>query len=74
MIRGIGKYLVLKNEDLDRYLDEEDENGLYNVVQSVDAGRCLDGKVEDTHYLVINQDEPYAYEVIEIMKRHGHWE
>jgi len=73
IVRGLGKFLVLKNEDLNKYLNFEDELALHNVVQSVDAGRMLDGKVEDNHYLVINQDEPYAAEVIEIMKKHGHW-
>jgi len=24
-------------------------------------------------YLVINTDEPYAEEIIEILKRNGHW-
>jgi hypothetical protein len=74
MIRGIGKFLVLKNNDLDRYLDGELENDLYNIIQTIDAGRMVEGKVEDNHYLVINQDEPYAEEVIEIMKRYGHWD
>ena len=72
MVRGRGKFLVLKNDDLDRYLDEELENDLYNVVQTVDAGRMVEGKVDDNHYLVINRDEPYAEAVISIMKLYGH--
>jgi hypothetical protein len=74
MIRGNGKFLVLKNEDLDRYLDEHSEDQLYNIFQTMEAGRIYDGKVDDNQYLVINRDEPYAEEVIEIMKKHGHWE
>lgn len=73
MIRGIEKFLVLKNEDLDRYLELGQEDNLYDIVQTVDTGRLVDGKVSDRHYIVINQDEPYADEVIEILKRHGHW-
>jgi hypothetical protein len=30
-------------------------------------------KKENT-YLVINTDEPYADEIIEILKKNGHWE
>jgi len=74
IVRGLGKFIVLKNEDLDKYLNLEEEIALYNVVQSVDAGRMVDGKVYDNRYLVINQDEPYAAEVIGIMKKHGHWD
>ncbi|BDH62330.1 hypothetical protein MTP04_24600 [Lysinibacillus sp. PLM2] len=73
MIRGNGKFLVVKNADLDRYLDSHQEDNLFDIVQTVEAGRISDGKVEDNQYLVINQDEPYVNEVIEIMKRHGHW-
>ncbi len=35
--------------------------------------RLLEGKVPCPEYIVINTDEPYAPEVIEIMKRYGHW-
>lgn len=73
IVRGLGKFLVLKNEDLDKYLDCDYEHHLYSIVQTIEAGRMVDGKTEDNHYLVINQDEPYAAEVIEIMKKHGHW-
>jgi hypothetical protein len=73
VIRGVHKFLVLKNDDLDRYLDEKQEHDLYDIVQTVEVGRGMDGKLEDNFYLVINQDEPYADEVIEILKRHGHW-
>ncbi|AIW03240.1 hypothetical protein CPT_Mater83 [Bacillus phage Mater] len=74
MVRGIGKFLVLKNDDLDRYLDAELENDLYNIVQTVDAGRMVEGKVEDNHYIIINKDEPYIQEIIDVLKRHNHWE
>jgi len=74
VVRGLGKFIVLKNEDLDKYLTAQEEYDLYGIVSSVDAGRMVDGKVYDNRYLVINRDEPYAVEVIEIMKKHGHWD
>ncbi len=30
-------------------------------------------KEKDHEYLVINTDEPYIDEVIEVLKKHGHW-
>jgi hypothetical protein len=74
MVRGKGKFLVLKNDDLNRYLDSELENDLYNIVQTVDAGRSVEGKVDDNFYIVINQDEPYIQEIIDVLKKHGHWD
>ncbi|AIW03561.1 hypothetical protein CPT_Moonbeam163 [Bacillus phage Moonbeam] len=73
IVRGIGKFIVLKNGDLDRYLDDELEWDLYNIVQTIAAGRSIEGKVEDNHYIVVNKDEPYIDEVIAVLKKHGHW-
>jgi len=74
MVRGNGKYLVLKNTDLDQYLDSDFEYHLHAIVQEVEARRMADGKVDDNHYVVINKDEPYIDEIIAILKKHGHWE
>lgn len=73
MIRGNNGYLVLENFDLDKFLNEDQENSLMDIVQTIDTGRMIDGKVDDTKYIVLEQDAPYADEVIEVLKRHGHW-
>ncbi|MBD7937159.1 hypothetical protein H9655_08955 [Cytobacillus sp. Sa5YUA1] len=68
------KFTVIKNDDLDTlYLTQPQvhrdfERGL----EYVSKIRQQEGK-DDNKYLVINADEPYAGEVIEILKRHNHW-
>lgn len=66
------KYTVLKNDDIHRYLDEKEKIELVASTSAIQQLRAIEGKKENT-YLVINTDEPYADEVIEIMKRNGHW-
>jgi hypothetical protein len=46
---------------------------LKKTSELIRAGREKDGKNPNNKYLVINVDEPYADEVIEILKRNGHW-
>lgn len=66
------KFTVLKNNEIQRYLDVFRQQELENIKKVININRAASGKAENT-YLVINTDEPYADEVIEIMKRHGHW-
>lgn len=67
------KFTVIKNDDLNTYLDDNDRNTFYYLVEDkIEYTKELEGKKENT-YLVINTDEPYADEIIEILKRHKHW-
>ena len=67
------KFTVIKNDDLETYLDDNDRNTFYYLVEDkISCTKQLEGK-KDSTYLVINTDEPYADEVIEILKHHGHW-
>ena len=52
MIRGKDGFVVLENSDLDKYLDDELEYALYNIIQTIVAGRMHDGLVEDVDYKV----------------------
>lgn len=65
------KFTVIKNEDVLSL-----PNGLLWMEKLKNVGNVVNvtrhPKPVNT-YLVINTDEPYADEVIEIMKRHGHW-
>lgn len=70
---NFNKYTVIKNEDAFSYLTAEQENNLKDILREIHACRSYDGKDTERTYLVINTDEPYADEVIEILKRHGHW-
>lgn len=67
------KFTVIKNDDLETYLNDDERNTFYYLTEDkIGYTKELKGKKPNT-YLVINVDEPYADEVIEIMKRHGHW-
>ncbi|WP_028589446.1 hypothetical protein [Paenibacillus massiliensis] len=65
------KFQVIKGTDIDN-LPHESKVALGHIVEEVVDNRRAEGKPINS-YLVINTDEPYADEVIEIMKRHGHW-
>lgn len=71
------RYTVINESDLEKYVLEpikEDFQNQFNLVAAwIEDGRMKDGKQPYNNYLVVNLDEPYANEVIEIMKRHGHW-
>lgn len=69
------KFFVLKNEDIKKHLTLEQKIQLREMEQAINAGRSDEGKrlASSNIYLVINTDEQYAVEVIETLKRHGHW-
>lgn len=67
------KFIVFKREDIEKYTGNLSKAALKKSSELIMAGREKDGKNPDNKYLVINVDEPYADEVIEIMKRNGHW-
>jgi len=67
------KFIVIKKEDL-KYINSIFKIAmLKNDLNDIQTGRAKDGKKTDNTYLVINTDEPYADEVIEILKRNGDW-
>ncbi len=61
------KYLVLKWDDIRKYLSLEDESCLNSVVESIDRKRSLDGK-KNNSYVVVNEEEPYAEKVWDLIK------
>jgi hypothetical protein len=67
------KFTVLKNEDIEKHLTSPMKHSLVMMCDEIESGRKLEGKSKCNSYVVINLNEPYAEEVIEIMKRHGHW-
>jgi hypothetical protein len=64
------KYLVIKHSDIQ---GREAVHHFMKLVEHVSNKRKAEGKSNLNRYLVINTDEPYAGEVAEIMKSHGHW-
>ena len=67
------KFLVVKNEDIEKHLNNFDRKELSRIMSKIEKGRSMEGKNESNFYLVVNQDEPYANEIKEIMKRNNHW-
>lgn len=67
------KFIVIKWEDVRNYLTAEQLDHLHIILKSIRHGRKQEGKTASQSHLVINTDEAYANEVIDIMKRHGHW-
>lgn len=67
------KFVVLKIDDVNKYCSSLGRDRLTASMLEIKTGRMQHGKNPDNQYLVINTDEPYADEVIEILKRHGHW-
>lgn len=68
----LSKFTVIKNEDVEKYLALEDAKELKALIRRLYVSRKCNSAKKDNNYLVINTDESYAQEVIEIMKYHGH--
>ncbi|WP_059048703.1 hypothetical protein [Paenibacillus senegalimassiliensis] len=64
---------VIKREDAVKYLNDKEKYDFHCLCNKIEMGRKRDGKHPVNAYLVINVDEPYAKEVADILKRHGHW-
>ena len=48
------KYLVLKLDDIKKYLNREEKKDLELMCQTIDLGRRIAGKHEN-HYVVVNE-------------------
>jgi len=64
------KYVMIKIEDIKKYIPEELQYHLRLMLLKIMNGRVKDGKPRSNDYIVCNQDEAYAKEVWEIIK-HG---
>ena len=63
---------VIKDSDIEKYLDKRDQAIFEDCVGQIQIGRALEGR-GNSHYIVINTDELYIGEIVEILKRNGHW-
>lgn len=66
------KFIVIKKEDAVNYLSPRGILDLTAVLCTINSVRQSEGKKQNT-YLVINTDEEYADDIIDILKAHGHW-
>jgi hypothetical protein len=71
------RYTIINERDYEKYVDkdlkEKFEDVFTEVLQKIEEGRVKEGKHPYNNYVVINLDEPYIDEIVEIMKRNGHW-
>jgi hypothetical protein len=68
------KFIVIKIDDMVKHVNSVFKLAMIdNDLKDIQAGRKSEGKEPCPEYLVINTDEPYANEIIEILKRNGHW-
>jgi hypothetical protein len=72
------RYTILNEWDLSKYVSEsklkELNTVLNDVLTVVEEGRVQDGKKPYNSYLIINTDEPYVNDMVDIMKQNGHWD
>lgn len=66
-------HTVFKNEDLFRYLDAEEYKSIVSIGEKINQGRFKDGRTTDNTYIVVNTDETYIDEIIEVLKLHNAW-
>lgn len=66
------KFTVIKDEDVSKYLNDHDRRELSRILWKMNELRVRENKSVNA-YLVVNIDETYAPEVVEIMKANGHW-
>ena len=67
MARIFEKFIVLKNEDAERYLTNEELKTLRSLQKKILTGRMSDGKMQNNTYYVVNTDEPYAKQVRDLI-------
>lgn len=65
------KYLVLKWDDISQHLTDPEREQLDNIMDSVAIGRMGQRKKDNT-YVVVNEDEPYAEQVWQLIQEY--WE
>ena len=66
------KFLVLKHEDIECFLERSEMDQLRSLAEKVDGGRRELGKSVN-RYLVVNQDEVWADDVAVLIGRHSNY-
>ena len=66
------KFIVFKLEDVEK-LGHYYQRALEEVAYIIERNRRANEQTVDNEYLVINTDEPYRDEIIDVLKRNGHW-
>ena len=56
----VDTHIVIKTEDVLKYLEEPERVALDNMIGKIMRGRSIDHKCPANHYYICNKDEPYA--------------
>ncbi|MBO7715265.1 MAG: hypothetical protein J6S85_16980 [Methanobrevibacter sp.] len=64
-------HIVLKMDDIRKYLSDEQICELNNISQTIQNGREKDGKNKCNEYYICNVDEPYSDKVFDIILKGG---
>lgn len=67
------KFFVLNLEKAEEKIHPMDLDRIEFGLTEIDFALSSYPDIKAKEYLVINTDEPYAEEVIDILKRNGHW-
>lgn len=67
------KFLVFKIDDVKKYLGEAAYAQLSHTLAQIAFMREKEGKTPCNTHLVVNIDEPYAPQIVDILKQNGHW-
>lgn len=57
------KYIVLKRDDVDKYLGSENRNALESLLTFIAQRRTNDGKQRSNNYVVLNMDDPFSLSI-----------
>lgn len=60
IIKKENTHVVVKREDILKYLEEPEQIALEEMLNKIIRGRTIDHKKPINNYYVVNKDEPYA--------------
>ncbi len=69
---AVNRFYVFKREDVKKLTSFLQES-IDLAASSISVNRLTQNKNPTPEYLVINTDEPYTSDIIDILKRNGHW-
>jgi len=67
------KYFIIKQEDMIKHTSEQDRSDLARILKNIRISRYKFNKNTGNKYLVINVDESYAEDIVDILKKNNHW-
>ena len=60
-------HLVIKNEDIEKYLSQEMQEDLEDIINTLKYNKEMAGEDTDKGYYIVNIDEPYADDILQLI-------